>query len=424
MDRSFVFLQGPHGPFFARLARTLAATGADVRRIGFTAGDRAFWPRALPYRAFTGTAEDWEAGVADILAGSRATDLVIYGDTRAHHAAAIRAARRLGITVHVFEEGYLRPYWITYERDGANGHSRLMALTDDEIASAVGDHGPHLPAPPARWGTMRAHVVYGALYHAAVLVANRRYARFRPHRALTVAQEFRLYFRLLATMVPRWMMRVAATRAIRRGGFPYHLVLLQLAHDANFRDHGPFPDMGAFLAQVIEGFAAGAPAHHHLVFKAHPLEDRRFPIQSAIGRLTRQHGLDGRVHFVGGGKLAPLLDEAETAVTVTSTAAQQALWRGLPVKAFGRAVYARPGFTSKKPLADFFADPDRPDAASYDRFRRFLLATSQVAGSYYTASGRRRLMRRIPDRMLAGDSPYDALLRGNSAPISRLKLVD
>ena len=28
---------------------------------------------------------------------------------------AIALARARGITVHVFEEGYLRPYWVTYD---------------------------------------------------------------------------------------------------------------------------------------------------------------------------------------------------------------------------------------------------------------------------------------------------------------------
>ena len=30
--------------------------------------------------------------------------------------------------LHVFEEGYLRPYWITYERGGSNGNSALMGI--------------------------------------------------------------------------------------------------------------------------------------------------------------------------------------------------------------------------------------------------------------------------------------------------------
>mgnify|MGYP003138512366 FL=1 len=41
-NRSFLFLQGPHGPFFHRLGQMLRAAGADVWRVGFNQGDSAF----------------------------------------------------------------------------------------------------------------------------------------------------------------------------------------------------------------------------------------------------------------------------------------------------------------------------------------------------------------------------------------------
>ncbi|MBF9034663.1 capsule biosynthesis protein CapA [Rhodobacterales bacterium HKCCE2091] len=423
MDRAFLFLQGPHGPFFARLARQLGAAGAEVLRVGFNAGDRAFWPRHLPYRAFTADLSDWPATCGRIMDETRVTDLVLYGDTRFQHAAAVTEARARGLRIHVFEEGYLRPYWITYERDGSNGHSRLMTLTDAAIAAVLDADAPDLPNPPATWGAMREHIFYGAVYHGLGLVANRRYRAVRPHRDRSVAAEARLYLKLLALMAPHRLERALATRRIRRGGFPYHLVLLQLAHDASFRDHGPFPDMESFLSEVIDGFARGAPAHHHLVFKAHPLEDGRVPLRAAIARLAHARGVAGRVHFVRGGKLARLLDEARTAITVNSTAAHQALWRGIPVKAYGRAIYARPGFTSARPLDGFLAAPDPPDPARYRRFRAYLLATSQVPGSFYSAAGRRKILRRISDMMLAEADPYAAAERGNSAPSTFMTLV-
>ena len=97
--------------------------------------------------------------------------------------------------------------------------------------------------------------------------------------------------------------------------------------------------MKEFLDVTIENFAAHAPKHHHLVFKAHPLEDGRAKIRSALKELAKSHGITERVHYVRGGKLARLLDEARSAITVNSTAGQQVLWRGIPLKTFGSAVY-------------------------------------------------------------------------------------
>ena len=110
-----------------------------------------------------------------------------------------------------------------------------------------------------------------------------------------------------------------------------------------------------------------------------------------------------------GGKLARLLDHARSAVTVNSTAAQQVLWRGLPLKTFGRAVYAKPEFVSTQPMAAFFARPTRPDSRAYRDYRRYLLETSQIAGGFYSARGRRQLLRQVVDMMLARGRPVRRL---------------
>lgn len=420
--RRFLFLQGPHGPFFHRLGRMLSRAGAQVWRVGFNRGDRAFWPSPnyIPYR---GRPEEWEATLASLLTDRAITDLVLYGDTRPIHATAKRLAQARGLTVHVFEEGYLRPHWVTYERGGANGHSRLMDLSLAQMQEALARTDMDLPDAPAHWGDMRQHMVWGAIYHWFVLMGFWDYRNFRPHRSLTVGQEFLLYLKRLALLPFHRIERLAATFRIKHGGFPYHLVLLQLEHDASFQMHSPFSTMSDFLAVVLDGFAKGAPRHHHIVFKAHPLEDGRVPVKQDLRRIAESLGVWDRVHFVRGGKLAQLLNHARTAVTVNSTAAQQVLWRGLPLKAFGAAVYAKPEFVSAQPLADFFAKPSRPDTRAYRDYRHYLLETSQVPGGFYSTRGRRELLRQVVDMMLQAEDPYDALTSGNAAPRQQLRAV-
>ena len=420
--RAFLFLQGPHGPFFAQLGAMLRQTGAQVWRVGFNAGDRAFWGRA-GYIPYTGTPADWPATLAPLLADRGITDLVLYGDTRPIHAQAVTLARARGITVHVFEEGYLRPWWVTYERGGSNGHSRLMDLSVAQMRAALERTELDLIDAPAHWGDMRQHVWYGFAYHACVLLANRAYRGFTPHRALNVRQEAALHLKRLLSMPLHAIERRIATWRVRTGGFPYHLALLQLEHDASFRMHSPFASMAEFLDLAIRGFAQGAPRHHHLVFKAHPLEDGRVRLQAEIARLAAENGIEGRVHFIRGGKLAGLLNHARSAVTVNSTAAQQVLWRGMPLKVFGRAVYDKPEFVSTQPLPEFFAAPTRPDLRAYRDYRRFLLETSQLPGGFYSAAGRRQLLRQVVDLMLDPADPYDALIHGTAAPRQHLRLV-
>ncbi|MCG7519737.1 capsule biosynthesis protein [Ruegeria sp. Ofav3-42] len=421
--RVFLFLQGPHGPFFSALARALRAAGSDVLRVGFNAGDQAFWFDRESYIPFLDHPDQWPAKLHVLIQSRGVTDIVLYGDTRPVHAHAVEVARTMGITIHVFEEGYLRPWWVTYERTGSNGNSRLMSLDVEQMQLALDQFDTQVPPPPSHWGDMRQHIFYGALYHWFVLFVNRRYRNFKPHRELPVSKEFRLYFKRLALMPFHRIRRRWATARVRQSGAPYHLALLQLGHDSSVQSHSDYSCMSDFLEHVIAGFAKGAPTHHQLVLKEHPLENHREPLRRRARQIARALGVADRVHYVPGGKLARLLDDANSAVTINSTAGQQVLWRGIPLRIFGRSVYDKPEFVSRQAITEFFATPAAPDHKAYRAYRQFLLNTSQLPGGFYSLRGRRQLLRRAVDMMLRPQDPYQSVLSDKEAPTPQLKLV-
>lgn len=421
-QRVFLLLQGPHGPFFDRLGKQLRAAGAMVWRAGFNAGDEWFWSDKARYLRHAGPIEDWPQHLERIILERGITDIVLYGDVRPAHAAARMAALLHGLTLHVVEEGYLRPYWITYERGGSNGNSPLMRIDLPEMQQALKEVDDETLRPPAKWGDMSQHKFYGAFYHFLVLVANRKYPSYRSHREISVMEEFQLQLRrLLLTplfMIHSWI----EARRIRRGGFPYLLVLMQLEHDSSFRAHSPYHRMKEFTDQCLTEFARNAAAHHHIVFKAHPLEDGRAGNRRNIFAKAAELGISDRVHYVRGGKLAMLLSQARAAVTVNSTAAQQALWRGLPVKVLGRGVYDKPELVSDQSLAAFIRNPQPPSSRAYRAYRAYLLHTSQVPGGFYASRSRSHALRHVVDMMLAPEDPYEALATGCAA--HRQQLAD
>jgi capsular polysaccharide export protein len=75
-------------------------------------------------------------------------------------------------------------------------------------------------------------------------------------------------------------------------------------------------------------------------------------------------------------------------------------------------------------LPAFFANPSRPDCAAYRDYRQFLLETSQVPGGYYSASGRKQLLRQVVDMMLRSNDPYRAIMGGNAPSGARLRVVN
>ncbi|MEM9429821.1 MAG: capsule biosynthesis protein CapA [Pseudomonadota bacterium] len=406
-EQYFLFLQGPHGPFFSQLAGLLAEAGATVHRIGFNAGDAVFWKHRSAYTPFKGKPKEWQQTLAAFLDRTPVTDIVLYGDTRPHHAAARAEAMRRGITVHCFEEGYLRPYWVTYEHGGVNGHSPLMDMSVADMRQQMAGQRQPVPDAPAQWGALWHHVLLGALYHWHVLFRNGAYRDYKPHRSISVWREWALYMRRLLLLPIHGVGRILETRKLLRSGANYHLVLLQLSHDSSFTEHSDFRDIREFIELCCDGFAQGAPRHHRLVFKSHPLEDGREPLRRIIAENAARHGVEGRVLMIRGGKLGPLLDHADTSVTVNSTAGQQVLWRGMPLRVFGRSVYAKPEFVSTQPLAEFFANPKQPDWDAYRDYRQYLLETSQFTGGFYTATGRAEVLRNVVRVMLERLDPYE-----------------
>jgi capsular polysaccharide export protein len=412
--RTFLFLQGPHGPFFFTLSRALVARGARRLKVGFTGGDQAEWFERSSYRPFRHRPEAWPIWLRRLIRDEGVTDIVLYGDMRPYHRAARAAALAAGITVHCFEEGYLRPFWVTYERDGVNGASRLMDLSMDRIAQAMAGAEAPLREAPAVWGAAWAHVFW-SLYHHAPRIADRRYPHFRRHRDAGRWLEMAYYLRRLSVFPRLVSARRALERRVLADARPYHLVLLQLGFDSSLRDHSRYRAVSDFVRDCVDAFEAGAPPDHRLVLKAHPFEDGRENLAALSRRFAEARGLGDRVVFLESGRLAPLLDHARSAVTINSTAAQQALWRGLPVRALGRAIYDKPALVSAQDLTDFFRAPAPPDRAAYALFRAFLLATSQIEGGFYTTPGRRAAAARAAALMWARDDPYDRLLGADAA---------
>lgn len=402
-NRRYLFLQGPHGPFFAELSDQIRAEGGQVWRAGLNAGDEAEWT-GDGYVPITCAPKDRDGVVTNLIKDRGITDLILYGDRRPFHAEAIRTARGLGIRCHIFEEGYLRPHWITYERNGANQRSPAASWPIERLPQ---DQTCELPHPEASWGALRHHILYGARYHLQLLLGRRRYPTYASHRRTSVVSEARQALFAAVSLPVAVVWRHWSQSQLLRSKVPFTVVLMQLEHDSALADSGLWADHETMLHRVMAAFASCGDKGSRLVIKLHPLECQRLRVARLARRLARSYGLSDRITCLPGGRLAPLLDRASAAVTVNSTAGQQVLWRGIPLFAFGPSVYAHEALLPNQTLEAFFRTPSAPDPTTYGRFRAFLFRTSQVPGSYYTTKGRAQTVKGILPRMLRNADPYD-----------------
>ena len=396
MTRCFLFLQGPHGRFFPRLGEELATQGHFVRRINLNGGDRATWPGGDDYR---GPERGWPRHVARYIARHHVTDLVVFGDGRPPHAAAFRQAQAVSVRVHVFEEGYLRPDWITLERDGVNGHSRRPRdpAWYLEHARALGPVPEHPPVPS--YATARGWAAF--FYHAEVVLQRWRYPFHRSHRDRDPVWEGITFLRRFRRR-PAEEARTAATLA-RLGAAPYFLFPLQLNSDYQIRVHSRFGSVHAAIDHVLESFARAAPAATRLVVKEHPLDSGLNRWNEVVRARAAAFGVAGRVAFIEGGDLSWLVEASRGMVVVNSTSGTLALAAGKPVKALGDPVYAMSGLTDPQPLDAFWTAPEAGDPALFEAFRRVLVDRVLIHGAFLSDVGIELLLAESARRLVTRD---------------------
>lgn len=403
--RTFLFLQGPHGSFFARLGGALAMRGHRVFRINLCGGDRHDWPgTAVNYR---GTRRNWPTFLDDFIVDKEVTDLVLFGDCRPAHSSAHGMASLRGVRVHVVEEGYLRPDFVTLEEGGVNGHSPMPR--DPHWFRAEAARLPELPELGAVPSSFRRRVSETVRHLLATSLGRPLFPFYRNHRPLSSASEGLGW--LLRTSVSPLERRLSARALERLGDRPFFLLPLQLNSDYQIRVHSPFGDMRAALRFIIKSFARFAPEGVHLLVKRHPLDAGLIPWRRITRALAAKYQVADRVHYISTGDIATVLPPSLGAVMVNSTAGTLALNMGRPVAVLGHAVYDIEGVVHQGTLDEFWAAPQPPDPALWSAVRRVIIDRSLVRGSFLSEEGLAMLVENAIPRLTSPPAPPAEIVR-------------
>lgn len=397
--RSFLFLQGPHGPFFRTLGAELKQRGHRVTRVNLCGGDVLDWPReALTYR---GRTSDWSHWIHALMESRGVTDLLVFGDWRPHHREAVHIARLHDIRVWAFDEGYLRPHWITMEQGGVNGNSTLPR-TPEGVREQSG-HCRMAQPPVASENPIRLRQVRAFLYAGASLLSIPFFPFYRTHRPYSHLKE------LFGGWVPQFFskgkrMRESKKAEARMDEAPYFLFPLQLDSDSQVRRYSPFSGMREAIAWVITSFAKDAPKGVYLVIRNHPLDSGLIRYDRFIRNFSEACGIADRVLFVESGDSMEMIRKSRAVVLLNSTMGLQALEQGKAVYCVGRAIYAMPGLAEdwkQKELSEFWTTYRSPDKKLLQRFERLLRGRTLVNGNFYYGKGMELAVQGCADRLEA-----------------------
>lgn len=374
-----LLLQGKMGGFFSRFASFLMQFDIEVNKINFTEGD-AFYYRHLNTTPYTGTLTEFTPWLKSYLDCHDIDAVICFGDCRPHHLRAAKLCENLGITFFVFEEGYLRPDYITFQEHGINGYSRLDLQNIQKL-------------PKANDNPLYTHNRFYRLSFAAIVyyvisrVFKYRYPNYKHYRGMTAWQEAVAWLKAPWRKLKRYFPdKRLQDKLIKDKDGNYFLVSLQVHNDSQITHHSRYGDVIEFIEEVIISFSNHANAGQWLVFKHHPLDRGHRDYRLLIKGLAKNHGVDGRVFFGCDMHLPTLIKHSIGMITINSTTGLQSIYHRKPTKVMGRAIYNIPQLADAKPLDEFWVNPQSPDYEFYGKFREYLIEQTQLNGSFYGSS--------------------------------------
>ncbi|MCD8524017.1 MAG: capsular biosynthesis protein [Saccharospirillaceae bacterium] len=372
-----LFLQGPMGPFFKQLILALREQGVVAHKINFNGGD-SWYSRGIGAVNFTGSVEQWPDFLRTYIRDHKINTVCVYGDCRLYHRIARQVTSAMDVGFYAFEEGYIRPNHLTFERDGVNGYSGISAERiacwqdkDVEPELAIGGH---------LWNRVR----YCSAYYNVAAICHWRFRHYQHHRSFSPVYEAACW--LLAGArhyLYKLTERGKLKQLVRDFDQRYFLLPLQVFNDAQIRFHSPYESVAQCIEEVITSFSEHADPQDCLVIKHHPMDRGHIHYGDLIRQLERRYGLAGRLLYCHDLHLPTLLTHAKGVITINSTTAISAFYHEASVKVLGDAFYNIPGICSQQSLQEFWQKPAEIDYDLFLRFRNYLSHNGQINGSFY-----------------------------------------
>jgi capsular polysaccharide export protein len=381
-QKNILLLQGPMGNFFKRLDNQFREKGANTFRIGLNAGD-AFFSNRDNYHPYRGTRKNWAGFIEQFLTQNKIHQVYLFGDCRFYQSQAIQVAKLLDIEVFVFEEGYVRPNYITLEKFGVNNFS-LMSR-DSGFYDAL--NLAKIPDPVAEEANFSSTkmILSSMTYYFMGNVFHFLYPHYQHHRGFSGFREayfgIRNFYRKQKYKITE---KGLLEKLVLEKKGEYFFVPLQTHNDFQILQHSGYGSIEKFIIEVIESFSKHAHEVDELLFKHHPVDRGRMDFSNFIRIQAEKYGVSLRVHVVHDLYLPTCLQNAKGTITINSTVGLSSIFHETPVITLGYALYDIAGLTNKwVELDEFWHTQLKPDMELFEKYRRYLVKNTQLNASFY-----------------------------------------
>ncbi len=377
--KTVLLLQGPVGTFFHGLAIKMKKNKTKVFKLNFNGGDFLFYPSGKRCKC---DEKDLENFYENFFKEKKIDAIVMYNDCRLIHTKAIKVAKELGIGIWIFEEGYLRPYCITFEKDGVNANSSLPRDKNFYLSCNISTKESIKEIP----GGFKFMAFSAFLYWLFSFLLAPFFNNKLHHRTL-YPFEFLFWFRSLYRKYLYKFTEKKLNQKIYSLEKKYFLAILQVYNDTQIKHHYK-KSIEEFIEELILSFANHARAKSYLVFKHHPMDRGYRNYSKLINELSQKYHVEGRILYVHDTYLPTLLKKALGCITINSTVGLSAILEGCPTKVCGNAFYDFEGLAYPKKLQFFWREAHayKPNPNLVLNFKNYLLNTNQFNGNFYKNS--------------------------------------
>ncbi len=410
--KSFLFLQGPPNGYWSRLGQGLESSGHPVRKIDLCLADSLFW-RGSKADAYRGKFANWHKWLEKYVIKHGITDIIYYADQHPYHIVARDLAQQYGIKCWAVEFGYLRPDWLTLERNGM-GPLSCFPRTKPEIELLGAKY--LAPDMACRFPHKFIHEALGeVVFHLLQTFGRPLYPFFKSDKTYWPVVD---YLAWLPEFL-RGKKQKSATQVVEKqflsGKHPFWLVGLQIHADYQIRSHSRFDHQEEMLAEIFQSFSARNIAGD-LVIKTHPLDNGLENWPKKVARQAEKYRLTGRVHLIKGGDLGRFFKHTNGVIIANSTVGLHSVAAGVPTLNMAKALYDIAGLTHQSGLDEFWQNPEIPDVEFAKTYRRALMDI-QIKGSFYNRLGQKVAVAQMVKRLSKTENPAKLPLQFDHEPI-------
>jgi capsular polysaccharide export protein len=399
IKNNILLLQGPVGYFFKEFANFCEKNKTNVFKINFHLGEQYFFKTKLTHM-YSGNLKNWPEFLDKYINDNKIQQIFIVGPHRPYHTPLNNIVEKYNIELVVFEEGYLRPDFITVEIGNVNRYSSIPKNLDfyqkykqryKSIPKAIYKSGNLIRFLQKTilfykyvWGLyLSKYILCSPYQHHTHENTNRLTSRvlwfteiYRGHKIGINLFILKPFYKISALYNNRWL---------DQNKFQYYLVPLQLATDSAILVHSEtYKNISDFITDVIRSFAKNAPNNTILLIKHHPMDFRIHNYKKLIRKLATELCVFERVKYIHEAYQPKCLANTLGCITINSTMGLSAVSQGVPTITLSKhAIYNINGLTNQCSLDDFWSKLEKPNLNLCSKFLDYVVYNTQMPGNFY-----------------------------------------